>query len=221
MMPKRISVGPATFSCDFHNYLIQFAYLWMTAYRFGMLPTAILAFSLSSDAFAASLVKGARFPHMPWARTTLIALGFGALEGLAPLLGYGIGREFAGMVEDFDHWVAFAILGGLGAAMIWKSFGAPEKKAVLSAPRWSAVAATALGTSVDAIAVGLTLALFSDNIPLTLAAIAGVTFLMVLMGLRLGSTVGDRASLWVERLGGVGLMAIGANILVTHLMGWG
>jgi putative Mn2+ efflux pump MntP len=184
-----------------------------------MLQTAILAFSLSSDAFAASLVKGARFPHMPWERTALIALGFGVLEGLAPLIGYGIGREFAGMVEDFDHWVAFAILGVLGATMIWKSFKPQDSDITTASPRWGAIAATAIGTSVDATAVGLTLALFSDNIPLTLAAIGGVTFLMVLMGLRLGGAIGARAGLWVERLGGVGLVLIGANILISHLLG--
>jgi putative Mn2+ efflux pump MntP len=185
-----------------------------------MLQTAILALSLSSDAFAASLIKGARFPGMPWARTTIIALGFGALEGLAPLIGYGVGRGFAGKVEDFDHWVAFAILGCLGAAMIWKSFCKPEEEAIAAAPCWSSVAMTALGTSVDAVAVGLTLALVSDNIPLTLLAISGVTFLMALIGLHIGGVVGNRAGVWVERLGGAGLIAIGANILITHLLGW-
>jgi putative Mn2+ efflux pump MntP len=184
-----------------------------------MIETAILALGLSSDAFAAALIKGARFPHMRWRRTTVIALGFGALEGLAPLVGYGIGRQFAGLVEDFDHWIAFAILAGLGAAMIGKSFRGGPAPAASLAPKWSAVAATAAGTSVDATAVGLTLALFGDNIALTLGVIGAVTFMMVLTGLRLGGAVGARAGAWVERFGGAGLIAIGAKILVSHLAG--
>ncbi len=180
----------------------------------------ILALSLSSDAFAASLAKGARYPNMSVARTTGIALGFGALEALAPLIGFLLGRQFAGAIEDFDHWIAFGILGFLGSRMFWLSFQADDDAPALDAnPTVMAIVATALGTSVDATAVGVTLALFTDNIPLTLTAIGGVTFLMALVGLRLGGVIGERFGKWAEMLGGLGLVAIGTNILITHLAG--
>lgn len=182
-----------------------------------MLQTMILAFSLSADAFAASVAKGARFPGMTLPRTTCIALGFGALEALAPLIGYLLGKQFAAAIEDFDHWIAFAILGFLGLRMVWKSYQPLSEDFSAAAPTLAAVVATAAGTSVDATAVGITLAMFSSNIPLTLFAIGLVTFLMTLMGLRLGGAIGARTGKWAELAGGVGLVAIGANILVTHL----
>lgn len=182
-----------------------------------MLQTMFLAFSLSADAFAASIAKGARFPNIGLRRTAAIALAFGVLEALAPLLGYLLGRQFAGAIEDYDHWIAFGILGLLGAHMIWKSYEAETDTETGAAPTVTAVIATALGSSVDATAVGVTLALFSDNIPVTLLAIGAVTFMMTLIGLRLGGVIGERTGKWAEMLGGLGLIAIGLNILVTHL----
>lgn len=182
-----------------------------------MIQTMVLALSLSTDAFAASVAKGAKFPNMKLPRIAGIALSFGLLEALAPLIGYLLGKQFAGLIEDFDHWIAFGILGLLGARMIWKSFHAEEEENGSAAPTAMAVLATALGTSVDATAVGVTLALFSSNIPLTLFVIGLVTFLMTLAGLRLGGVIGARTGQWAELIGGVGLIGIGANILFTHI----
>lgn len=182
-----------------------------------MLQTALLAFSLSTDAFAASVANGARAPKMSIVRTTGIAASFGVLEALAPLIGYLLGRQFAGTIESIDHWIAFGILGVLGLRMIWMSFK-PETPTSVAVPlSVAAVFATALGTSVDATAVGVTLALVETNIALTLLAIGFVTFAMTWIGLHLGREIGRRAGAWAERLGGFGLIAIGGNILFTHL----
>ncbi|HEY8579543.1 MAG TPA: manganese efflux pump MntP family protein [Beijerinckiaceae bacterium] len=183
-----------------------------------MLQTAIIAFSLSTDAFAASIAKGARFRNLSMLRTTGIALGFGFLEALAPLLGYLLGKQFEGLIADVDHWVAFGLLSVLGARMIWKSVQDERAEAApVAAPTWGLVALTALGTSVDASAVGVTLALVSDNIPLTLLAIGFVTFAMTFLGLRLGGLIGEKVGRWAEGIGGVGLAVIGLHILLTHL----
>jgi putative Mn2+ efflux pump MntP len=179
--------------------------------------TAVLAFSLSTDAFAASVAKGARYPGMSYGRITLIALGFGLLEAMAPLLGYLLGLQFAGSIEAYDHWIAFGILGFLGLRMIVKSFSAEDVASGPANPTLWVIAATAMGTSVDATAVGVTLALFSDNIPVTLAAIGFVTFIMTLIGLRLGGAIGARTGKWAEMLGGFGLILIGGKILISHL----
>lgn len=172
---------------------------------------------MSTDAFAASVAKGARFPSLPISRVVLIALSFGVLEALAPLLGYVLGLQFAGLIENYDHWVAFGILAGLGVRMIWKSLSEEISEENGAAPTVAAVFATALGTSVDATAVGITLALFSDNIPFTLLAIGFVTFAMTLVGMRLGGLIGNRIGKWAEFVGGLGLFAIGLNILRSHL----
>jgi putative Mn2+ efflux pump MntP len=185
--------------------------------RTPVLQIAIVAFSLSTDAFAASIAKGARFPGLSFIRTAGIALGFGVLEALAPLVGFLLGKQFAGVIEDVDHWIAFTLLGLLGARMVWKSYQEETEGIEPSTPTWGSVLMTALGTSVDAVAIGITLALFSDNIPLTLLAIGFVTFAMTFIGLRLGGVIGERTGRWAEFLGGIGLAAIGVNILVTHL----
>ena len=182
-----------------------------------MFQTAILAFSLSTDAFAASVAKGARYPGMSGARTIGIALGFGVLEALAPLIGYVLGLQFAAAIEDYDHWIAFIILALLGARMLWKSCFDEEEEQSTGNPTWAVVAATAAGTSVDATAVGITLALVSENIPVTLLAIGLVTFAMTLIGLRLGGAIGDKVGRWAEFAGGIGLIMIGTNILNSHM----
>jgi len=184
-----------------------------------ILQSTVIAFSLSSDAFAASIAKGAKFSGISVNRALLIALGFGLFEALAPLIGYLLGQQFAAVIADYDHWAALLLLGLLGARMIWRSYGDDDgETASPAAPGWIAVLVTALGTSIDATIVGVTLALVSDNIPLTLFMIGFVTFAMTFIGLRLGGVIGARAGKLAEFLGGVGLVAIGVNIFVTHTM---
>jgi putative Mn2+ efflux pump MntP len=184
-----------------------------------ILQSTVIAFSLSSDAFAASVAKGAKFSGMSWNRSVCIALGFGVLEALAPLFGYLVGQQFSSVIADVDHWIALVLLGFLGARMIYRSYlDEPDDGETSSAPGWGPVFLTALGTSVDATIVGVTLALVSDNIPLTLFIVGFVTFVMTLIGLRLGGVIGERAGNWAEFVGGVGLIGIGLNIFVTHTM---
>jgi manganese efflux pump family protein len=184
-----------------------------------LLQSTVIAFSLSSDAFAASIAKGARFSALSWNRSLCIALGFGCFEALAPLFGYLLGQQFASVIEHVDHWIALVLLGFLGGRMVWRSYREQDAgEPADSAPGWGSVFLTALGTSVDATIVGVTLALVSDNIPLTLFIIGVVTFFMTLIGLRLGGVIGERAGKWAEFLGGVGLAAIGLNIFVSHTM---
>ncbi len=182
-----------------------------------MLQLTVLAFSLSADAFAASIAKGVKFPRMSLARAAGIAFGFGVVEALAPLLGYGVSTQFAEGAEAYDHWIAFAILAFLGARMLCAGFGSHARQAGGLSPTWGAVLATALCTSIDAAAVGLTLPFLSLSIPLALFGVGIATFTMTFMGLRLGVVIGAHFGQWAERAGGVGLIAIGAHILVTHL----
>lgn len=181
------------------------------------LQMVVLAFSLSGDAFAAALAKGARHPDLPFHRSLLIALAFGVLEALAPLLGWLAGRELAGVIGDIDHWIAFALLGVLGARMVWRGLHAQEEADQLAHPTWFAVAATAVGTSIDATVVGVTLALVGGHMAMTVATIGFVTFGMTLLGLRIGRLAGLRIGRAAELLGGLGLIAIGSSILLQHL----
>lgn len=180
--------------------------------------TFALAMSLSADAFAVSLAKGALLPRLPIRRSLVIAASFAFLETLAPLAGWLIGSTLGPWLAAVDHWVAFGLLGFLGLRMLLQARNSGGGGQLLAAPGWIAVAAMALGTSVDGLAVGVTFALVLDRILPLLVAIAVVTFLMVWIGLRLGHLAGSRLGRIVQTLGGLGLILVGTKILFEHLM---
>jgi len=177
-----------------------------------------MAFAVSTDAFAASLAKGAQFPRLTWRRTAAIAGSFATLEAFAPLAGWLIGREAGQWLTHLDHWIAFGLLGLLGLSMIFRGGRAKAENSALSAPTWLTIALVALATSIDAVAVGLTLALVLEQILPALAVIAAVTFIMTWAGLRLGRSASFRLGRVVETLGGLTLIAIGTKILAEHLL---
>lgn len=187
-----------------------------------MVTTAsfVLAISLSADAFAASLAKGAQFRHLSVRRSLLIAAGFALLEALTPLAGWLIGSTLGPWLAAVDHWVAFALLSVLGVRMLWSraETGQESGFAASAAPGWAAIALAAMGTSVDGLAVGVTLALVMEHILPVLAVIALVTFTMVWIGLRIGHAAGIRIGRAVQTLGGIGLIAIGTKILLEHVL---
>lgn len=180
----------------------------------------LLGLAMSADAFAAALGKGAGMfkPRLPDALR--IGLIFGVVEAITPIIGWALGSMASGYVEAWDHWIAFVLLGSLGAHMIWKSWksetaGAPEStrgKGIL------ALAFTSLATSIDAMAVGVTLAFVDTPIWIIAVTIGLCTFGMVTIGIMLGRVVGSLAGSWAEALGGVILIAVGAGLLYQHLM---
>ncbi|MGC6400851.1 manganese efflux pump MntP family protein [Sphingomonas sp. FW199] len=190
------------------------------------LSITLLSFSMSADAFAASVGRGAA------SRPSLTAalrggLVFGVVEAITPLIGWTLGLIAAGWVEAVDHWIAFGLLALVGGHMILQSFGAEEGDASDTAPRSApirasgamALIATAIGTSIDAAAIGVGLAFIGVNIWLIAASIGMTTFAMTTIGLYLGGSVGTRLGKRVELLGGVMLIGIGLFILADHT-GW-
>ncbi len=187
-----------------------------------MSPLAIivLSISMSTDAFAAAVARGAA--HRPsLADTFKAALLFGVIEAITPLVGWALGSLASGFVESIDHWIAFGLLGAVGGSMIWQATRASDQ-ADDNEPRkaglWALVG-TALGTSIDAGAVGVGLALIDANIWIIAASIGFSTFLLTAIGMRIGKAIGVRFGKMAELLGGVALIAIGALILFDHLSG--
>ncbi|KAB7644968.1 manganese efflux pump MntP family protein [Polymorphobacter fuscus] len=176
---------------------------------------AILSLSMSTDAFAAAIGRGAA--HRPDVPAALKAgLVFGVIEGLTPLIGWSLGLLAAGFVEAIDHWIAFALLSLVGANMIRQSRQPVETDA--PAPRsgrWALVG-TAIGTSIDAAAVGVSLAFIGANIWVIAAAIGFSTFVLTTIGMLIGKAVGLRFGKTAERVGGLALIAIGLGILLEH-----
>ncbi|MDS1142001.1 manganese efflux pump MntP [Pusillimonas sp. SM2304] len=179
--------------------------------------TMVLALAMSTDAFAAAVGKGIalRKPRISEAlRTGLI---FGVIETVTPLVGWALGSIAAEFVSDWDHWIAFGLLLLLGAMMIRNGLK-KEKTEAPTVARHSfwLLAATGFATSIDAMAVGVSLAFIDNNILITAAAIGLATLLMVTLGVMVGRVIGIVAGKWAEILGGLALMGIGAAILYEH-----
>jgi putative Mn2+ efflux pump MntP len=181
------------------------------------LPIIFLALSMSSDAFAAALGKGAVLDRPKFSEAVRTGAIFGTIEAITPLIGWGLGRAASGYIAAFDHWVAFGLLAVIGGKMIWDSFQRDENDKRPQRHSFWVLALTALGTSIDALAVGVTLALIGANILVNALAIGTATFIMTTIGVMAGRLLGARFGKYAEGLGGVILIVIGANILAQHL----
>lgn len=197
-----------------------------------MLSTAALAFGMSMDAFAACLGRGAAGSGIRFGQILRTGLIFGSIETAAPLIGWAMGLAASTYVAAIDHWVAFVLLGLIGAKMLWEGAtrDRPADPAAISRARRATLGVTALaavGTSIDASAVGVTLALVGADILTTALAIGAATFVMSGLGMALGRLAatrlessrleGTRLAGAAEVFGGLVLIAVGTWILASHL----
>jgi len=185
------------------------------------LSTTLLAFSMSTDAFAAALSKGACVRKLRFMVALQTGLLFGVIEATTPVIGWLMGLGASQMVRDWDHWVIFTLLLVLGGRMIRAGLTPPTEEedchAGGSHTRWWLLAATALTTSLDAMAVGIGLAFMDVNIWLTALAIGTATTVMATTGMLIGRKVGTLIGRRAEILGGLVLIAIGSLTLFEHL----
>lgn len=181
-----------------------------------IISNTIIAFSMSADAFAASIGKGVALQKPKLSYAMRIGLVFGGVETLTPIIGWLLGRMASGFIEAVDHWVAFTILALIGGKMIYEGFHNEEAERKES-HTLGILILTAIGTSIDAMAVGATLALLDANIWIMAAMIGSATFVMSTIGIMTGHYIGTKAGKIAEVLGGVCLIAIGAKILIEHL----
>lgn len=177
-----------------------------------------LAFSLSMDAFAASLGKGVALRRPSVSEAVRIGAYFGAFEFSLPLVGWALGSVFAGSIEAVDHWIAFLLLLVVGGRMSWHALagGGGSAKDGPARHASSALVLAALATSIDATAVGVTLRFMAVEVVTTVVLIGAVTFAMASGGVMVGRAVGARLGRWAEFAGGLGLIAIGTRILIQH-----
>ncbi len=181
---------------------------------------ALLAVGVSADAFAVALGKGLQLRARIVRNALLIALAFGLAQALMPLLGWALGAAFAALIAPWDHWIAFALLAAVGAKMLWEAFapGADDEteRGGLSV-RETLVLAVA--TSIDALAVGLSFAFLQVSVWLAAAAIGAVTFVLSFAAVFIGHRIGTRFRKPAEVIGGLVLIGIGTQILISHLVG--
>lgn len=181
----------------------------------------LLALSMSMDAFAVSVAKGTT-RRMTSRRILLTALIFGTVEALTPVAGWLLGSVAKSFINEWDHWLAFLLLGVLGLKMIREGLSGedaeiPQDEEPRSKNHWLMTAVTAFATSIDSMVVGVGLAFMDVNICIAALTIGTATTVMTAIGLtighRLGRVVGKRA----EIFGGAVLIAIGTLVLFSHL----
>ena len=207
----------------------------------------LIAVGVSADAFAVAVGKGLTMPRLSRRGAVLIAVMFGAFQGLMPLLGWALGTGLEGSIESVDHWIAFGLLGAVGAKMLREALvgdGAagevevlPVRERVapdgspLAAPLAPAASAARLresvpareltvlsvATSIDALAVGVSFAFLEVGVGTAVLLIAVVTFALSLVGVAVGRAAGARWRKPAEVCGGVILIGIGTKILLEHL----
>ncbi|MFS7385210.1 manganese efflux pump MntP [Rahnella inusitata] len=179
----------------------------------------ILALGMSMDAFAAAIGKGAALHRPPLKEALRTGIIFGVIEAITPVIGWAIGLAATQFIMEWDHWVAFILLLVLGLRMIWEGFRKDKSEQVgvpLRHGFWLLVA-TAIATSLDAMAVGVGLAFLQVNILVMALTIGAATTIMATSGMLLGRFLGAAIGKWAEVLGGVVLIGIGSSILVEHL----
>ena len=182
----------------------------------------LLAVGLSMDAFAVSVCKGLAMKKATLKAEATCGLWFGGFQALMPTIGFFLGALFADAIEAFDHWVAFALLAIIGINMLKEALEKkdetgdnPEKDANLSVKTMFLMA---VATSIDALAVGISLAMVgSVNIWLAAAFIGICTCLLSALGVKIGNVFGSRYEKKAELAGGVILILLGVKILLEHL----
>lgn len=176
----------------------------------------VLAFSMSTDAFAAALSKGAVLRRPKITEAMRIGFVFGSIETITPIIGWMIGVVASSFIQSIDHWVAFFILAIIGGKMMFEGLQ-KEHQEKRESHKLHILILTAIGTSIDAMAVGVTLALIETNIWVISAMIGLATFFMATVGIMTGHYIGTKAGKITEILGGLCLITIGSKILLEHL----
>lgn len=190
-----------------------------------------LAVGLSMDAFAVSICKGLGMDRITLPKALIVGLWFGIFQGIMPIIGYYLGQSFVSYITKADHWIAFGLLALIGGNMIREALeqrselrsgkhqGEQEKESNPLAFRTMLV--MAIATSIDALAVGLSMAMTEGeggfNIWTSAGVIAIVTCLISMAGVKVGALFGHKYEYKAEFVGGVILIAIGVRVLVEHL----
>lgn len=175
----------------------------------------VIALGLSMDALTVSIGKGLATPHYRVRNSVICGLWFGGFQMLMPILGCLLGIYFAAYIEAFDHWIAFVMLSLIGSNMIRSALRGGEDCVDCS---YTAVRMLpmAIATAIDALAVGVTLAFLGVNIWMAAPVIGVTTFLLSMIGVRVGAVFGERYAGWAEFAGGVLLVLMGLHILMKH-----
>ena len=188
----------------------------------GLGELLLLALGVSMDAFAVSICKGLAMKRATIKEGLTCGIWFGGFQAMMPLVGFFLGTLFASAIRAIDHWVAFLLLAFIGANMLKEAFEkdcgccGEEHDADLSVKTMFVMA---VATSIDALAVGISLAMAGDvNIVSAVILIGAFTCGMSTLGVKIGNVFGSRFEKKAQFAGGAILILLGIKILVEHLL---
>ena len=206
-----------------------------------MIQTLLVALGLSMDAFAVSVSAGICAKEIRLFHALRAAASFGLFQFLMPIAGWLLGSAFRSYIDNFDHWIAFALLALIGGKMVKESLFAKEEAVACEDPASAGEPASpgaagiagartdvrdqktllvlSVATSIDALAVGLSYSMLGVDILVPASLIGGVTFAVCVAGFEFGKRIGTVLERRAETIGGLVLMGIGVKILVEHLAG--
>ena len=178
----------------------------------------LLAVGVSMDAFAVSICKGLAMKKATLKASMTCGLWFGGFQALMPTIGFFLGTLFADAIQAVDHWVAFVLLGIIGINMLKEAFEKEEEGCCGCDLSFKTMLVMAIATSIDALAVGISLAMAGNVNIWTAALLIGLcTFSFSAAGVKIGNVFGARYEKKAQLAGGVILILIGLRILLEHL----
>ena len=177
----------------------------------------VIAVGLAMDAFAVSLAAGAgRFVRSP--RSALrLSFHLGLFQFLMPVVGWFLGTRLEPVMRNVDHWIAFALLSFVGGKMILESFSKDTDGAGTNPSKGLTLVGLSIATSIDALAVGISLAVLDVAIWYPSVIIGFLTACLSVIGIAIGKRMGNRFGQRAEFFGGILLVFIGIRILIEHI----
>ncbi|MCQ4924425.1 manganese efflux pump MntP family protein [Tissierella carlieri] len=185
----------------------------------------IIAVGLSMDAFAVAICKGLSMGKISIKKAGIVGLYFGTFQGGMPLIGYFLGVRFHDKITSMDHWIAFILLVFIGLNMIRESRNyeceneddSISDKSMNDSLSFKNMSVLAIATSIDALAIGVTFAFLKVNIIPAVSFIGIVTFILSMIGVKIGNAFGNKCKSRAELIGGLILIFMGFKILLSHI----
>ena len=181
-----------------------------------LLTLLTLAVGLAMDAFAVSICKGLAMREKVLKKGIIVGLWFGGFQALMPTIGFFLGTQFKDQITSIDHWIAFVLLGLIGINMVKEALSNDEEQADHSIAV-KEMFMLAVATSIDALAVGITIAFLNVHIVSAASMIGVCTFLISFAGVKIGNIFGTKYKSKAELAGGIILILLGFKILFEHL----
>ena len=184
-----------------------------------LLTVIVIAVGLAMDAFAVAIVEGGTYKKLNLLHAFRVATLFGLFQAVMPVVGYFCGLGLRTFIAGYDHWIAFGLLSTIGIKMIYESFKIKGDEDKRSSSEVVVLLVLSIATSIDALAVGITLGFVETSIAIAAVIIGVVTFVLSYLGVYIGQKFGHFFESRIEAVGGLILVAIGLKILFRHILG--